>query len=272
MALSIAFLLSVISPGASSSVGAASTGGMTPAWCTANGATVVGWTGTTPNLPICGPGPNDGGTWSTIDLPGPYGVLGVYYNATQGFQCVELADRFLAVVDGLAPVFGNGQQIAANYHAAYANTSLYVNGSSQAVGHAPVAGDVISFSDAPGFDSWSPGHVAVVTGSSVNPATGNGTVRIAQENVGPGFWNYTLDLVNWRVEDPTTAPNAEWGFPYAEWLQVTPYRAAFSTPPVALVANSSPTASSPLPANVTPLGVGEGHDLARAYITPRRPR
>ena len=55
--------------------------------------------------------------------PGPYGADIVYSNATPGFQCVELADRFLAVVDGLAPVFANGQQVAANYHAAYANTS-----------------------------------------------------------------------------------------------------------------------------------------------------
>ena len=106
----------------------------------------------------------------------------------------------------------------------------------QAVGHPPVAGDVISFSDAPDFDSWSPGHVVVVTGSSVDRVTGDGTVTLAQENVGPGYWSYTLDVVDWRLEDPTTAPDAEWGFPYAEWLHVTPYRAAFGAAPVGLVA------------------------------------
>ena len=244
--------------------------GTTPSWCNQYGASVVGWTGTTPNLPICGPGPDNGGTWALVDLPGPYGADRGYYNATPGFQCVELADRFLAVVDGLAPVHGNGQAIAANYHAAYSNTSLYVNGSPQAVGHPPVAGDVISFSDAPDFDAWSAGHVAVVTASSVNPVTGNGTVTIAQENVGPGFWNYTLDLVNWRVEDPTTAPDAEWGFPYAEWLQVTPYRAAFGAPPVGLVAQSAPSALSPVTANVTALGLGQRHGLARRSAGSRR--
>jgi len=250
--------------------GASAVPGTTPSWCSQYGASVVGWTGTKPNLPICGPGPENGGTWALVDLPGPYGADRGYYNATPGFQCVELADRFLAVVDGLAPVHGNGQAIAANYHAAYSNTSLYVNGSPQAVGHPPVAGDVISFSDAPDFDAWSAGHVAVVTASSFNRATGNGTVTVAQENVGPGFWNYTLHLVNWRVEDPTTAPDAEWGFPYAEWLQVTPYRAAFGAPPAGLVAKSAQSALSPVAANVTALGLGQRHDLARRSAGSRR--
>jgi hypothetical protein len=257
MALSIAFFASAISPGALPSVGAASTAGTTPAWCTRYGSSVVGWTGTKPNLPICGPGPDNGGTWFDVDLPGPYGADRVYFNATPGFQCVELADRFLAIVDGLAPVFANGQQVAATYHAAYANTSLYVDGSPQAVGHPPVAGDVISFSDAPGFNGWSPGHVAVVTASSVDRATGDGTVTIAQENVGSGYWKYTLDLVDWRLEDPTTAPNAEWGFPYAEWLHVTPYRVAFGRATGALVASSTPAPLAPLPGIVAALGLGE---------------
>jgi hypothetical protein len=182
-----------------------------------------------------------------VDLPGPYGTENGYFDATEGFQCVELAKRFLAVVDGLTPVFGNGQQVAANYHAAYANTRLYVNGSSEAVGHPPVEGDVISFSDAPGFDSWSPGHVAVVSASSVDPATGDGTVTVSQENVGPGYWRYRLDLVDWRVEDPTTAPNAEWGFPYAEWLHVLPYQVAFGVAPVPLVVSSPRDDPSSMP-------------------------
>jgi hypothetical protein len=258
--------------GAVTPVGAASTPGTTPAWCTDNGASVVGWTGTKPNLPICGPGPYEGGTWSIIDLPGPYGADGVYFNATTGFQCVELADRFLAVVDGFAPVFANGQQVAANYHAAYANTRLYVNGSRQAVGHPPVAGDVISFSDSPGFDSWLPGHVAVVTASSVDRATGIGTVTLAQENVGGGYWNYTLDLVNWRIEDPTTAPNAEWGFPYAEWLQVLPYRQAFGTLRVTLVAAAVKPGISPVPGTFSSFGFGPRRALAGADLRCRRHR
>jgi len=247
--------------GAAAPAGGGSVAGTTPAWCAEYGSAVVGWTGTTPNLPICGPGPDNGGTWLDVDLPGPYGADNVYFNATPGFQCVELADRFLAVVDGLAPVFANGQQVAASYHAAYTNTSLYVNGSSQAVGHPPVAGDVISFSDAPDFDAWTPGHVAVVTASSVDRATGYGTVTLAQENVGSGYWRYTLDLVDWRLEDPTTAPNAEWGFPYAEWLHVTPYRAALGSAAIALVAGSPQPELASVPGIVESLGLGESRSL-----------
>jgi hypothetical protein len=253
-----ALLVALVPPGVAPRAAAGSIPGMTPSWCTRFGSSVVGWTGTKPDLPICGPGPNNGGTWSIVDLPGPYGTDHGYFNATEGFQCVELADRFLAVVDGLAPVFANGQQVAANYHAAYANTRLYVNGSPGSVAHPPVKGDVISFSDAPGFDSWSPGHVAVVSASSVDRATGDGTVTVSQENVGPGYWRYRLDLVDWRIEDPTTAPNAEWGFPYAEWLHVLPYRVAFGATSVALMASPRADPSS-MPGVVGLLGLGARH-------------
>ncbi len=254
-----ALLVALVPPGVAPRAAAGSIPGTTPSWCTRFGSSVVGWTGTKPDLPICGPGPNNGGTWSMVDLPGPYGTQHGYFNATEGFQCVELADRFLAVVDGLTPVFANGQQVAANYHAAYANTRLYVNGSPGAVAHPPVKGDVISFSDAPGFDGWSPGHVAVVSASSVDRATGDGTVTVSQENVGPGYWRYRLDVVHWRVEDPTTAPNAEWGFPYAEWLHVLPYRAAFGASSVALTVSSPRADPSSVPGVVGPLSLGVRH-------------
>ncbi|MGD0741898.1 MAG: CHAP domain-containing protein [Acidimicrobiales bacterium] len=267
-----ALLVVLVPPGVAPRAAAGSIPGTTTSWCTRFGSSVVGWTGTKPNLPICGPGPNNGGTWSMVDLPGPYGTERGYFDATEGFQCVELAKRFLAVVDGLAPVFGNGQQVAANYHGAYANTRLYVNGSRGAVGHPPVEGDVISFSDAPGFDSWSPGHVAVVSASSVDRATGDGTVTVSQENVGPGYWRYRLDVVDWRVEDPTTAPNAEWGFPYAEWLQVLPYRVALGAAPVAIVTSSSPSVMSSMPGVVGSFGFGGAHHRVHPGRLRYRPR
>src|SRR5258708_26278484 len=114
-----------------------------------------------------GPGPAYGGTWQNVNIPGPFGALGAYFNATPCFQCVELAERFLSVVDGLAPVHANGAQVAMNYHAAYPNTQLFVNGSAGAIGHAPSTGDVISLSQYSGFVGTD-GHVAVVTGSLVN--------------------------------------------------------------------------------------------------------
>jgi hypothetical protein len=200
--------------------------GTTPSYCARYGAEVVAWTETSPNLPVCGPGPDDGGSWASVEIPGPYGASGYFFNATTGFQCVELAERYLAVTDGLAPVLANGQQVAANYHAAYPNTQLYVNGSRGSIGHPPVAGDVISFSNAPGFDAYSDGHVAIVSRSEVDRLTGNGTVTIAQENVAAGYWIYRLSLDHWRLVDSTASPDALWGFAYAEWLHVTPYRLA----------------------------------------------
>lgn len=193
----------------------------TAQWCTLHGAALATWTGTTPNLPICGPGPAYGGSWSYVDLPGPRGRLGAYYNATPGFQCVELAERWLSIADGLAPVMAEGDQVAANYHAAYPNSLYIVNGTPEAVGHAPVRGDVISFSSVPGFDGTDDGHVAVVVASHVSGA-GDGTLLVAQENVGPGAYHKVLDLIGWRLVDPSDPANAEFQYPYAAWFHLLP--------------------------------------------------
>jgi hypothetical protein len=137
-----------------------------------HGSTLGGWTETSPNLPICGPGPDYGGSWQYVDLPGPGGAMDAFYNATPGFQCVELAERWLAVADGLAPQHAEGSLVAAVYHAAFSRSTLVVNGSSGAVGHPPVRGDVISFSLVPSFEDPSDGHVAIVVHSSVDPYSG----------------------------------------------------------------------------------------------------
>lgn len=258
--------------GGSSPAGAAMNGPTSARWCAEYGASVVGWTETTPNLPICGPGPGDGGTYADVTIPGPYGASGYFFNATPGFQCVELAERFLALADGLAPVLANGQQVARNYHAAYSNTSLYVNGSRSSIGHAPLAGDVISFSNAPGFDAWQAGHVAVVDRSSVNSG-GNGTVTIAQENVGAGYWIYRLDVVRWRLVDPTSAPDALWGFAYAEWLHVRPYRAAEASSAVRLFAKRPRPgigAIEGLVAEFRPSGATSAPTYATGGLSPSR--
>ncbi len=193
----------------------------TAQWCMLHGAAVAAWTGTTPDLPICGPGPAYGGSWSYVDLPGPRGRLGAYYNATPGFQCVELAERWLSVADGLAPVMAEGDQVAANYHAAYPNSRYVVNGTPGAVGHAPLAGDVISFSSVPGFDGADDGHVAIVVASHV-AATGDGTVLVAQENVGPSAYHKVLDVIGWRLIDPSDPADAEFQYPYAAWFHLLP--------------------------------------------------
>jgi hypothetical protein len=208
-------------PAFSSPAAAATSSPMTSSWCGAHGSSVGAWVGSTPNLPICGPGPAYGGTWSYVSIPGPFGQSGRYYNATPGFQCVELAERYLAVIDGLGAVMANGAQVAVNYHAAYPATTLVVNGSRGAIGHAPAPGDVISFSYSSSFYGGD-GHVAVVVSSQVNQGTGDGTVTIAQENVSSSDYVRNLSVVNWRLNDPTEGGGTEYNWPYAEWLEVPP--------------------------------------------------
>jgi hypothetical protein len=73
---------------------------------------------------------------------------------------------------------------------------------------APVAGDVLSLSAAPGFDSASGGHTAVVQSTAVD-AAGNGTVTVVEEN-GPASGVGVLAVADWTVHYP--------GFRYIEWL------------------------------------------------------
>lgn len=213
----------VSSPAAAASVAASRSDRPTSAsWCASHGSSLVGWTGTLPDLPICGIGPAYGGTDSYVDLPGPGGATTGYYGATPGFQCVELAERFLAVVYGLAPIEANGESVAANYHAAYPDSSLYVNGSSAAVGHAPQPGDVLSVASVPSFQGYNDGHVAVVVKSDVDRSTGDGAIVVAQENVSGSDYTKTIDVVDWRLEDPAEPSDPEFQFPYAEWLDLGP--------------------------------------------------
>jgi hypothetical protein len=145
-----------------------------------------------------------------------------YYNATPGFQCVELAERYLSVVDGLAPVKAEGSTVALNYHLAHPNLGLVVNGSREAIGNPPTPGDVLSVSFSPDFVDGGDGHVAVVTASQVDPLTGNGTVTIAQENVGSLYAIETLVLRSWRLSDPSEPGNVLLQYPYGEWLEAPP--------------------------------------------------
>lgn len=199
-------------------------------WCVQHGATVGAWTGGPDSLPICGPGPAYGGTLAEIVLPGPGGTMGRYYNATPGFQCVELAERYLAVVDHLAPVEADGSTLAASYHAAYPASRLTVNGTPGAVGHPPVAGDAISFSLVPSFEDPTDGHVAVVVHSAVDRATGDGSVVVAEENVAPADYRMVLDLHDWRLYDPAEPADAGLQYPYAEWFQPRPDPAIATRP------------------------------------------
>ena len=198
------------------------------AWCTTftgdgSGGVFEGWTGLNPNLPVCGPSPEFSGAANAdtpVRLPEAYGDS--FWSGTlDGFQCVELADRWLAMAYGLDVLSNtNGDRVAANYydsyHASHPQMRLITSGTS---GQWPQPGDVISFSDSGTFYDSDGGHVAVVVpGGSVDSA-GNGTIYVAQENVEDlSFTHQALTVSHWQV-------NGE-GYSNVEWLQV-----ANPTPP-----------------------------------------
>jgi len=230
-------------------------------WCTVHGSKVGGWTATAPALPICGPGPAYGGTWRWVNIPGPFGSLVSYFNATPGFQCVELAERFLSVVDGLKPVMANGAQVAMNYHSAYPSTTLVVNGSPGAVRNPPKPGSVISLSSSSGFGGN--GHVAIVVKSHVDEG-GDGTVTIAQQNVSASDYTYTLALSSWRLYDPQEPSNALFQFHYAEWLEVPSLRNAQAMRITLALAKRAPDATIVLSSVVRRAAIRHPHPTSRS--------
>jgi len=165
-----------------------------------NGVTPAAWAGDGLAVPACGPIPNDGGA-STPVYPYP-GALW-----TPGYQCVEFSERYLYYRYGVTmSIPTNGDQVASHYAAAYpALFTIIKNGTPH---RAPVAGDLLSMSTVPGFDSAAGGHTAVVQSSSVN-AAGNGTLTIVEENAVPSGIQI-LRVSDWDVTYD--------GFPYLEWL------------------------------------------------------
>jgi hypothetical protein len=165
-----------------------------------DGVTPAAWTGDGLTVPACGPIPNDGGPKTPIS---PYpGAL-----RTPGYQCVEFSERYLYYRYGVTiGISTNGDQVAAHYAAAYPALFMIVkNGTPR---RAPVAGDVLSISEVPGFHAASGGHTAVVQSSSVN-AAGNGSLTVVEENAVPSGIQ-VLPVSNWSL--------TYHGFPYVEWL------------------------------------------------------
>jgi hypothetical protein len=102
----------------------------------------------------------------------------------------------------------NGDQVAAHYATDF--PALFRVVSNGTPGQPPAAGDVLSLSAAPGFDSASGGHTAVVQAAAVD-AAGNGTVTVIEEN-GSAAGVARLAVTGW-----TGYP----GFRYLEWLAST---------------------------------------------------
>lgn len=165
-----------------------------------DGVRPAAWSGGGLTVPACGPIPNDGGPDSFV-LPFP-GAL-----PTPGYQCVEFSERYLYYRFGVTmDIPTDGDQVAAHYAARYPGLfKVVANGTPHL---APVAGDVLSMSEVPGFDGADGGHTAVVQASAVS-AAGNGTVTIVEENAVPSGVE-VLRVRHWHLTYS--------GFPYLEWL------------------------------------------------------
>ena len=154
-------------------------------------ASSYGWTGVGSHrlgasylgVPVCGPRPFVDGSPNVLWGRAGWGEA--------EWQCVELAQRFMAQVYGTKAYQANGSQVVRNYRAAYGGGLVTIaNGT---VGRAPVPGDIVSFTTP--NNPW--GHVVVVTRTSID-ATGTGTVTMLSQNDTVDGWR-TLPVTKWRL-------------------------------------------------------------------------
>jgi hypothetical protein len=196
----------------------------------ADGTVPAAWSGGGLVVPACGPPPGDGGSAAPV-----YAYPGALWTA--GYQCVEFSERYLYDRYGVTMgIVTNGDQVAAHYAAGFPGLFILIrNGTPY---RAASAGDVLSLSTAPGFDSASGGHSAVVQSSSVN-AAGSGTVTVVEENAA-GSGVAVLAVSGWTVRYP--------GFPYIEWL-------------------SAAVGRQPEPPRPSPLAAAEGSRQIRSRLS-----
>jgi len=158
----------------------------------AKSAKALGWTGGGSHpmgasylgIEVCGPRPSVDGSPNVL-----WGRAGW---GESEWQCVELAQRFMAQVYGTKAFQANGADVVAHY-----NASLYGGGlvkiSNATVGVAPVPGDIVSFRT-----SKNPyGHVTVVVRTNID-ANGTGTVTMLSQNDSPDGWR-TLPITAWKL-------------------------------------------------------------------------
>jgi len=140
------------------------------------------------NVWACGPAPGSGS-------PG-YGDA--FEARPYGFQCTELANRFLWDRWGLSPIFGatlDGVSFAKMVHDDHPSVALVTNGTA---GQPYLPGDIVSFTG--GAD----GHVAVVI-ASTEDSNGNGDVTIMEENAASKLapnGQETLSVAHWMLQKP----------------------------------------------------------------------
>ena len=157
------------------------------------------------NVYPCGPEPGSG-------APG-YGDA--FEASPWGFQCTELANRFVFNAWGLQPIFGkslDGAHYAQTLHAVYPSVALVANGTA---GQPYLTGDIVSFKGT--HTSTTDGHVAVVISSTyASGDNGNYSITIMEQNAptqNPAtatMGQENLTVKNWALQP---APGA-WVTPY----------------------------------------------------------
>lgn len=179
--------------------------GTGPGWCTTYGAAGAKALYSYDNVWACGPNATNG--------PTPFDSDG-----TQSFQCVELSERFLWAIDGLAPIFGSnvdGTDLVSLYHSAHPSIAAGSPGPSSL----PQPGDVMSFS--PGGDVGSAGHTAVVV-SAPNSA---GNFTIMSENWADTAGEQTVHI------DMSGAHNGEVQLPNSSYWNTASFLELKGAPP-----------------------------------------
>ncbi len=140
-----------------------------------------------------------------------------------GFQCTELANRFLWDLWDKPPIFGSSltggnfaQRVASTYHVPLVKNDV----SGQVQSNPLLPGDIISFQGDGGF-----GHVAVVIRSgyftSSTAATGTYSVSIEEENAfgdtkgGIYFGTDIVNVADWKIEAPLNQTLSAKGIEFA---------------------------------------------------------
>ena len=125
-----------------------------------------------------------------------------------GFQCVELANRFLWDVYNKGPLFDsslNGWNFASTINKTYPSIPLVENGTP---GIPYLSGDIVSFTGNPGTSVSGFGHVAIVIHSTEN-SSGNGQITILQQ-ASPYGAIQNLSVSGWSLQ----MPKGSWVTPY----------------------------------------------------------
>jgi hypothetical protein len=107
------------------------------------------------------------------------------------WDSTELAFRFMVQAYGVRPYATTPEDLVRSYSSAQGGELERVDNGTTGV--APQPGDVISFDHQIGS-----GHVAVVAASSVDAASGNGSVTLLSQNDTTNGWR-TVQVTGWTV-------------------------------------------------------------------------